>query len=147
MNSNSYSIIAYSIPCNIDSYYSVITITAYQTSPNLLSQVLSIKGPKIEIMDWPCHSTLGPKITHTSKSVTPNKSISSWVYSWENSQTIPASHIKTIQRGDPRLLVVYGMYRFPILVWSNIMHYIICVQNDLVNCNQSIGVVAQLASA
>ena len=33
MNSSSYSITAYSISCNTDSYYSVITITAYQTSP------------------------------------------------------------------------------------------------------------------
>ena len=33
MNSNSYFITAYSIPCNTDSYYSVITITVYQTCP------------------------------------------------------------------------------------------------------------------
>ena len=33
MNSNSYSITAYSIPYNIDSYYSVIIITEYQTYP------------------------------------------------------------------------------------------------------------------
>ena len=37
MNSNSYSITAYSIPCNTDSYYSVIIITAYQTSPKYIS--------------------------------------------------------------------------------------------------------------
>jgi hypothetical protein len=34
MNSNTYSITVYSIPCNINSYYSVITITVYQTYPN-----------------------------------------------------------------------------------------------------------------
>ena len=33
MNSNSYFITAYSIPFNIYSYYIVITITVYQTSP------------------------------------------------------------------------------------------------------------------
>ena len=33
MNSNNYSITTYSISCNIDSYYSVITITVYQTYP------------------------------------------------------------------------------------------------------------------
>ena len=39
MNSSSYSITAYSISCNTDSYYSVITIIAYQTSskPNKLN--------------------------------------------------------------------------------------------------------------
>ena len=33
MNSNTYSITAYSILCNTNSYYSVITITVYQTYP------------------------------------------------------------------------------------------------------------------
>ena len=36
MNNNSYSITTYSIPCNTDSYYSVITITVYQTYPKCL---------------------------------------------------------------------------------------------------------------
>ncbi len=36
MNSNSYSITTYSIPCNTDSYYSVIIITVYQTYPKCL---------------------------------------------------------------------------------------------------------------
>ena len=35
MNGNSYYITTSFIPCNIDSYYSVITITVYQTCPKL----------------------------------------------------------------------------------------------------------------
>jgi hypothetical protein len=36
MNDNSYYIIFSSIPCNIDSYYTVITITMYKFILNLL---------------------------------------------------------------------------------------------------------------
>ena len=35
MNSNTYSITAYSIPCNTNSYYSVIIIIVYQTYPKV----------------------------------------------------------------------------------------------------------------
>ena len=35
MNDNSYYITASFIPCNTNSYYSVITITTYQTCPTL----------------------------------------------------------------------------------------------------------------
>jgi hypothetical protein len=53
MNSNSYSITAYSIPCNTDSYYNVITITAYQTSPKVRTTIRN------EIK-WKMHTLVQP---------------------------------------------------------------------------------------
>jgi hypothetical protein len=41
MNGNNYYITASFIPCNIDSYYSVIIITAYETCPNSVTGIVS----------------------------------------------------------------------------------------------------------
>ena len=43
MNSNTYSIITYSISCNTNSYYSIIIITVYQTYPKEMLTKLKVK--------------------------------------------------------------------------------------------------------
>jgi hypothetical protein len=51
MNGNSYYIITIFIPCNTDSYYSVITIRAYKTCPyRLVVNIFTTINESISIM-------------------------------------------------------------------------------------------------